>query len=104
MKIINRHSTLTSGTAGLIISLMTYSETAVPIKIGSISLYSQDCLFGEARTRRRKQSGSRLLNCVTANTSRHMRSNKRERKREMIYEREVHKLLLYAKQIILTNA
>ena len=36
------HSTLTNGTADLIISLMTYSETAVPIRIGSILLYFPD--------------------------------------------------------------
>ena len=48
-EIISRHSTLTNGTGGLIISLMACSETAVPIRIGSISLYFPDCLFGEDR-------------------------------------------------------
>ena len=45
------HSTLTNGTAGLLISLITCSETAVPIRIGSISLYFPDCMFGEDRSR-----------------------------------------------------
>ena len=58
MKTIVRHSTLTNGTAVLIISLMTCSETAVPIRIGSILWYFPDCLFGEDR--RQKQSGARL--------------------------------------------
>ena len=58
MKIIGCHSALTNGTAGLLISLMTVSETAVPIRIGSISLYFPDCLFGEDR--RRQQSSARL--------------------------------------------
>ena len=49
-KIIVRHSTLTNGTAGLLISLITCSETAVPIRIGSISLYFPDCMFGEDRS------------------------------------------------------
>ena len=34
-EIIVRHSTLTNGTAGLLISLITCSETTVPIRIGS---------------------------------------------------------------------
>ena len=59
MKTIVRHSALTNSTAVLIISLMTCSETALPIKIWSISLYFPDCLFGEDR--RRKQSGAKLL-------------------------------------------
>ena len=50
-EIIVRHSTLTNGTAGLLISLITCSETAVPIRIGSISLYFPDCMFGEDRSR-----------------------------------------------------
>ena len=50
-EIIVRHSTLTNGTAGLLISLITCSETAVPIRIGSISLYFPDCMFGEDRNR-----------------------------------------------------
>ena len=37
--------------AGLLISLITCSETAVPIRIGSISLYFPDCMFGEDRSR-----------------------------------------------------
>ena len=41
-EIIVRHSTLTNGTAGLLISLITCLETAVPIRIGSISLYFPD--------------------------------------------------------------
>ena len=49
-KIIVRHSALTNGTAGLLISLITCSETAVPIRIGSISLYLPDCMFGEDRS------------------------------------------------------
>ena len=49
--IIVRHNTLTNGTAGLLISLITCSETAVPIRIGSISLYFPDCMFGEDRSR-----------------------------------------------------
>ena len=50
-EIIVRHSTLTNGTAGLLISLITCSETAVPIRIGSISLYFPDRMFGEDRSR-----------------------------------------------------
>ena len=46
-EIIICQSTFTNGTAGLLISLMTCSEMAVPIRIGSISLYFPDCLFGE---------------------------------------------------------
>ena len=49
-EIIIRHSTLTNGIAGLLISLITCSETAVPIRIGSISLYFPDCMFGEDRS------------------------------------------------------
>ena len=57
--IIPQHLTaVPMGTAGLIISLLTCLETAVPIRIGSISLYFLDCLFGEDR--RRKHSGARL--------------------------------------------
>ena len=37
------HSALTNGTAGMLIFLITCSETAVPIRIGSISLYFPDC-------------------------------------------------------------
>ena len=50
-KIIVRHSALKNGTAGLLISLITTSEAAVSIRIGFISLYSPDCMFGEARSR-----------------------------------------------------
>ena len=50
-EIIVRHSTLTNGTAGLLISLITCSETVVPIRIGSILLYFPDCMFGEDRSR-----------------------------------------------------
>ena len=50
-KIIVRHSPLTNDTAGLLISLITCSETAVHIRIGSISLYFPDCMFGEDRSR-----------------------------------------------------
>ena len=46
-EIIIRHSTLTNGTAGLIISLWRVQKTAVPIRIRSILLYFPDCLFGE---------------------------------------------------------
>ena len=49
-KIIVRHSALTNGIVGLLISLITCSETAVPIRIGSISLYFPDCMFGEDRS------------------------------------------------------
>ena len=52
MKTVVLHSALINGTAGLTISLMTCSETALPIRIGSISLFGED--------RRRKQSGARL--------------------------------------------
>ena len=58
MKIIVCHSALTNGTAGFLISPMTCSETAVPIRIGSIPLYFPDRLFGEDR--RWQQSGARL--------------------------------------------
>ena len=51
MKLIVCHSALINGTAGLLISLITCSETAVPIRTGSISLYFPDCLFGEDRSR-----------------------------------------------------
>ena len=54
-----RHSALTNGTAGLLISLITCSEIAVPIRIGSISLYFPDCMFGEDRSG--LQSGVRLV-------------------------------------------
>ena len=47
---IVRHCTLTNGTAGLVISLITCSETAVPIRT-SISLFFPDCMFGEDRSR-----------------------------------------------------
>ena len=57
-KIIVRHSALTNGTAGLLISVITCSETAVPIRIGSISLYIKDCMFGEDGAG--LQSGARL--------------------------------------------
>ena len=50
-KIIVRHSALTNGTAGLLISLITCSETTVPIRIGSISLYFPVCMLGEDRSR-----------------------------------------------------
>ena len=50
-EIIARHSTLINGTAGLLISLIMCSETSVPIRIGSISLYFPDCMFGEDRSR-----------------------------------------------------
>ena len=50
-KKIVRHSALTNGTAGLLISLITCQETAVPIRIWSISLYFPDCMFGEDRSR-----------------------------------------------------
>ena len=50
-KIIVRHSALTNGTAGLLISLITCLETAVPIRIWSISLYFPDCMFGKDRSR-----------------------------------------------------
>ena len=50
-KIIVRHSALTNGTAGLLISLITYLETPVPIRIESISLYFPDCMFGGDRSR-----------------------------------------------------
>ena len=59
MQIIICHSALTNGTVGLLISLITCSETAVPIRIGSVSLYFPDVLFGEDR--RRQQSSARLL-------------------------------------------
>ena len=61
MKIIVCHSALTNGTAGLLISLITCSETAVPTRIGSFSLYFPDCMFGEDRSR--LQSGARLVKC-----------------------------------------
>ena len=61
-KIIVRHSALTNGTAGLLISLITCSETALPIRLGSISLYFPDCMFGEDRNR--LQSGARLVHRV----------------------------------------
>ena len=48
----------TNGIAGLLISLITGSETAVPIIIGFISLYFPDYLF--VGDRRRLQSGARL--------------------------------------------
>ena len=48
-EIIFHHSTLTNGTAGFIIYLMTHAETDVSIRIVSISLYFPDCLFGEVR-------------------------------------------------------
>ena len=48
-----------NGTAGLLISLITCPEMAVPIRIGSISLYFPDCMFGEDR--RGLQSGARLI-------------------------------------------
>ena len=50
-KIIVRHSALTNGKAGLLISLITCLETAVPIRIGSILLYFPDCVFGKDRSR-----------------------------------------------------
>ena len=40
-----------SGTAGLLISLIKCSETSVPIRIGSFSLYFPGCMFGEDRSR-----------------------------------------------------
>ena len=56
-EIIVRHSTLTNGTADLLISLITCSETAVPIRIGSISLYFPDCICS-ARIGAGLQSGA----------------------------------------------
>ena len=68
-EIIVRHSTLTNGTAGLFISLITCSETAVPIRIGSISLYFPDCMFGEdsqGRSQPWLSGGARLVSFPVA--------------------------------------
>ena len=58
---IVRHSTLTNGTAGLVISLITCSETAVPIRMGQFRCISQTVC--SARIGAGLQSGARLVVC-----------------------------------------